>query len=100
VPGAVCGSSDLNERFQQFAALHISEQKQSLEALDLETTIDKIIECEMMPYFESDVKRAYDLTETEVFCFRIRGLRESTKNPRLKQNKFLLSPYVRNPLVS
>jgi hypothetical protein len=83
----------------RLGGIHLSEQKQSLEALDLGTTIDKIIEREMMPYFESDVKRAYDLTETEDFCFRIRGLRESTKNPRLKQNKFLLSPYVRIPLV-
>ncbi|KAF2025869.1 hypothetical protein EK21DRAFT_103649 [Setomelanomma holmii] len=90
--GAICGSSDLNERFRHFAVLHLDEQKGKLEDVETGITIHNIIESEMMHYFESDVKRAYDPNDVDGYHFRLRGLRKSTKNPRLQNGMFVISP--------
>ena len=53
--------------------------------------IENIIDSEVMPHFESEVKLAFDISKDQKFTFRIRGLRESTTSPRLKRNCFVLA---------
>jgi hypothetical protein len=88
--GVVCGSSDLNARMHLFAALQLKDEHYLVDA-DESLTIANIIDAEIMPQFESDVKRAFDITKDDSFFFRVRGLRGSTKNPRLHKNTFQLT---------
>ncbi|KAF1911303.1 hypothetical protein BDU57DRAFT_507169 [Ampelomyces quisqualis] len=88
--GVVCGSGDLNVRMHKFAASNLRRERYLENAVE-GITIDNIIDSEVMPHFESEVKRAFDITKDQKFTFRIRGLRESTVNPRLKRNCFDLN---------
>jgi hypothetical protein len=57
-------------------------------------TIENIVESEIMPRFENDVKRYFDLSDspdTNSYTFRIRGLKKNLLNHMLKQNVFSLS---------
>ena len=87
--GAVCGSSDLNARMRLFAALQLRDEHYFKEVDG--TSIENIIDSEILPQFESEVKRAFDITQKQTFFFRIRGLRESPTNPRLKHGCFVLN---------
>jgi hypothetical protein len=64
-----------------------------LEDRDAGLTIENIVEAEILPYFETDVKRyfRFDQTQSEYFVFRLRGLKESPVNSRLKQGAFVLT---------
>jgi hypothetical protein len=53
-------------------------------------TISNIIDAEIMPKFESDVKRVFDITKKQQFAFRIRGLRENLNNLRLCNSHYIL----------
>lgn len=88
--GAICGSGDLNERMRRFAAHHLRDEAYLEDPVD-GTTIDNVILSEILPKFESEVKRVFDLTKDQLFTFRIRGLRDSPTNPRLKRNTFVLT---------
>jgi hypothetical protein len=87
--GAVCGSSDLNTRMHRFAALDLQNELY-LQDLDAGVTISNIIDAEIMPKFESDVKRVFDIMKKQQFAFRIRGLREDPNNPRLCNSHYIL----------
>ncbi|KAH4006322.1 hypothetical protein HBI56_024010 [Parastagonospora nodorum] len=88
--GAVCGSSDLNTRMRRFAAINLTDETY-LEDEEEGTTIYNVIDSEIMPYFESEVKRAYDPNKEQSFTFRIHGLKRSSVNSRLVKNHFVLS---------
>jgi hypothetical protein len=76
---------------RQFAALQLRNESY-LESLDEGITIENIVDSEIMPTFEDDVKRNYDCNKDTPFYFRLRGLRENPVNPRLKKHSFVLSP--------
>lgn len=97
--GAVCGSSDLNERMKKLARRHLSSQKY-LEDEDGGTTIENIIDLEVMPHFENEVKRSFSLSrKSQTFPFRIRGLKESQEDPMLKRGALTLTLYENSTLV-
>jgi hypothetical protein len=91
--GVVCGSGDLNARMRIFAAANLHNEYYLEDAVE-GITIDNIIDSEILPHFESEVKRAFDMTKDQVFSIRLRGLRESLVNPRLKRNYFVLTWYI------
>jgi hypothetical protein len=64
--GAVCGSSDLNDGMRKFAVLQLRDETY-LEDPEEGITIANIVESEILPYFESDVKRAFDDKDDECF---------------------------------
>jgi hypothetical protein len=70
---------------------HILRNEHYLKDLEEGTTIDSIIDLEILPHFESEVKRAFDITKKQKFSIRVRGLHESAINHRLKRNCFVLS---------
>jgi hypothetical protein len=88
--GVVCGSSDLNARMRLFAALQLKDEHYLVDE-DEGLTIANIIDAEIMPQFESEDKRAFDITKSGSSFFRIRGLRQSDTNPRLHKNSFELT---------
>jgi hypothetical protein len=58
---------------RQFAALQLRNESY-LESLDEGITIENIVDSEIMPTFEDDVKRNYDCKKEGTFYFRLRGL--------------------------
>jgi hypothetical protein len=55
-------------------------------------TISTLIEAEIMPHFETEIKRAFNLpNKDQSFSFRLRGLKASGKDHMLKRNAFTLS---------
>jgi hypothetical protein len=87
--GAVCGSSDLKVRMRALAIAYLQDEdylEDSAEGL----TIENIVDSEIMPVFESTHKRTFDISKKQRYSFRLRGLRESEHNPRLKLNHFEL----------
>lgn len=76
---------------RSFALLHMSNEDYLADA-GSGMTIANIIDAEIMPNFEDNVKRWFDISETEAeFLFRIRGLRLSSSNPRLQGGTFVVS---------
>lgn len=88
--GAVCGSSDLNTRMRRFAAINLTNETY-LEDEEEGPTIYNVIDSEVMPHFESEVRRAYDPNKEQTFTFRIHDLNRSLVNPRLMKNSFVFS---------
>ena len=96
--GEVCGSDDLNEAMRKLAMEHLKWETY-LEDPETKTTIANIIESDIMPAFEREPKRAFSLKNTKArFPFSIRGLRESTHNPRLCKNTYILEQYDPHPV--
>jgi hypothetical protein len=64
-----------------------------LEDRDGGLTIENIVEAEIMPYFETDIKRYFSIakSQTRYSAFRLRGLKESQTKPNLKRDTFVLS---------
>ncbi|KAF2129966.1 hypothetical protein P153DRAFT_315435 [Dothidotthia symphoricarpi CBS 119687] len=90
--GAMCGSEDLNERFRACVYQFLRDAESYLVDEESGTTLDSIIDEDIMPQFEDKIKRSFDITDTrETFEFRISRLRESDKNPRLKRKRLVLS---------
>lgn len=54
------------------------------------STIAEIVDAEIMPRFESEIKRVFTLSTKEDFYFSLRGLRKSNKNPSLQRDSFRL----------
>jgi hypothetical protein len=55
-------------------------------------TIENLVDSEIMPFFENEIKRSFSLSpKTATFSFRLRGLETSESNPRLKLNALVLS---------
>jgi hypothetical protein len=75
---------------REFVTLQLRDEHY-LERPEEGITIENIIESEILPKFESEVKRVFDSAKDETFYFRIRGLREHPVNSRLKQHHFVLS---------
>lgn len=89
-PGALCGSSYLNEAMRQFSRSQLQDE------LYLETyrsiPIEVIIEKDVISMFENRVKRGVDFEKVnQKYRFPIDGLRASPNNPRLKNNSFTLT---------
>lgn len=90
--GAICGSGDLNDRMRTLAAVHLNRDAPDLGKLE-GATIASIIESEIMPNFERNIKRHFKISDapTERYVFVVRGLREHPQNPRIKTNRFMLT---------
>jgi hypothetical protein len=88
--GALCGSSDLNARMRRFAAINLTDETY-LEDADEGITIYNLIDSEILPHFESEVKRAYDPTKEQSFTFRLHGLRKSSVNPKIRKDRLVLT---------
>jgi hypothetical protein len=88
--GAMCGSSDLNERFRKLALLHLRGAIIDWYKSDV-TTVDELVEEELVPRFEDVTKRFFSYVEKDkTFEFRVRGLRASRENSRLQNSKLVL----------
>lgn len=86
-----CGGGDLNEKAKKLVSAHMRNAKY-LEDDEAGITIENIIESEIMPQFETESKRTFNLrNENQRFSFRIRGLRDSSEDPMLKRGAFVLS---------
>ncbi|KAI8935379.1 hypothetical protein NX059_007962 [Plenodomus lindquistii] len=87
--GAVCGSGNLNQAFYEFAMTHL--QHATLDG----TSVEHIIETEIMPVFESTLKRSFSFKDKDqpgvCYPFRVRGLRKMEDNSRIKRDAFVLS---------
>ena len=75
---------------RRFAAINLTNEVY-LEDEEEGITIYNVIDSEIMPHFESEVKRAYDPNKEQSFTFRVHGLQRSSVNPRLTKNRFVLS---------
>jgi hypothetical protein len=85
------GAGDLNDRFRRLVK-GILRKELYLENPSLDTTIDTIIEAEIMPRFENDIKRDFQYNDTErTYPIRIRGLRESRDDERIQKNHLQLT---------
>jgi hypothetical protein len=91
VIGVLCGSSDLNERFREFALLQLEGATIEWGRSDY-TTIEQIVDGELMPHFEDAVKRVFSYTgEKKKYEFFVRGLLTLRENQRYKQQQLVLS---------
>ncbi|KAF2678256.1 hypothetical protein K458DRAFT_317433 [Lentithecium fluviatile CBS 122367] len=94
--GAAVGATDLNERMRQYALAQL-ESERYLCTPHGDATIPNIIENEIMPLFESEYKRAFNLSNpNQRFVFRIRGLRESATKSSIQRGAFVLT-YIFEP---
>jgi hypothetical protein len=90
--GAVCGAGDLNDNMKKLAMLHLKNQRYLTEPIEQGLTIENLVDSEIMPFFENEIKRAFSLSpKTATFSFRLRGLQTSASNPQLKLNAFVPS---------
>lgn len=85
----MCGSTDLNARMRAQAIADLQNQNY-LENTSTGVTIENIVDSEIMPRFEENVKRAFDTTKKHKFPFRLRGLHHSEKNLRLQEDYYVL----------
>jgi hypothetical protein len=91
VPGEVCGSDDLNEAMRALAMEHLRRETY-LEDHKTGTTIENVIDSDIMPVFEREGKRSFSLANTRLrYNFPVRGLRHSITNHRIRDNKFILN---------
>ncbi|KAF1363129.1 hypothetical protein EJ07DRAFT_163038 [Lizonia empirigonia] len=87
--GAMVGAGDLNDRFRALVK-RILRRERYLKNED--NTIDSIIEVEVMPKFETNIKRAFQYNDTEVtYSIRIRDLKESRDDERIQKNFLVLT---------
>jgi len=83
----MCGSSDLNERMRALALSDLRDQ----DYLATSSTIETIVEEDIVPKFENEYKRIFKYRDTsQRFRFRLRDLRASTNNQRLLDGQYVL----------
>lgn len=88
--GALCGSSYLNQKMEEFARGDLLEQETELEKKG--RPISLIIAQDILPTFEDQFKRSFNVLNTNKrFSFRVFGLEKSATNSRLKNNEYILS---------
>ena len=63
---------------------------QAIADLQNQNCLENIVDSEIMPRFEENVKRAFDTTKKHKFPFRLRGLHHSEKNLRLQEDYYVL----------
>lgn len=89
VTGAMVGACDLNEKFRSLLRIVLRGERY------LETegcTIEDIVANEFMPSFEKTVKRTFQYNNVAAnYGFRVRGLRESAHDPRVRSLGLVLS---------
>ena len=85
--GAMCGSSDLNERMRAFALSDLRDQ----EYLAATGTIEAAVDDYIMPKFETEHKRSFQWrNRSQRFRFPVMGLRASHNNRRLLDGRYVL----------
>ncbi|RYN89541.1 hypothetical protein AA0120_g6203 [Alternaria tenuissima] len=85
--GAMCGSSDLNERMRTLALSDLRDQEYLVAAGTMEAIVDRFI----MPLFENEHKRSFKYHDSfQRFEFPILGLRASQNNRRLLDGQYVL----------
>jgi hypothetical protein len=83
------GAGDLNDKFRSLVK-DILRKELYLE--NGEDTIDTIVAAEAMFKFENDIKRSFQYDDTEAtYPIRIRGLRESRSEDRIRDNYLVLT---------
>lgn len=83
------GAGDLNDRFRALVK-RLLRRERYLENED--NSIDSIIEAEVMPKFETNIKRAFQYNDTEAtYSIRIRDLKESRDDERVQKNFLVLT---------
>ena len=83
------GAADLNDKFRSLVKSFLRKERY-LE--DDEDTLDIIIAAEVMPKFENEIKRAFRYKDHETaFSIRMRGLKKSTKQNRIRDNYLVLT---------
>lgn len=92
IPGAVCGSGDLNRRFRDFA---IEKLKDAEYPNKDKVRVDKMVDKWLMPKFEQETKRSFSLKfknkGNRRYAFPLMGLQGVEGNSRLKDDSFGLS---------
>ncbi|KAH8730709.1 hypothetical protein GQ44DRAFT_417296 [Phaeosphaeriaceae sp. PMI808] len=88
--GAFCGSGDVNEGMRVFTAPRLKGQKELLDSNDSGSTIENIIETEIIPKFENIYKRAYNPSKKSYYEFWLRGLKPVDGSPNVMLNTFVL----------
>ncbi|KAB2099689.1 hypothetical protein AG0111_0g12188 [Alternaria gaisen] len=85
--GAMCGSSDLNERMRAFALSDLRDQEYLLEMDTFEAIVDKFV----MPDFENEHKRSFEWRDkSQRFIYEINGLQASQNNRGIQKGCYVL----------
>lgn len=83
------GACDLNDKFRSLVRIVLRGERY-LEAEGY--TIDDVITNELMPTFENTIKRTFQYNNvTANYGFRVRGLRESRHDGRVRASTLVLS---------
>jgi hypothetical protein len=83
------GAGDLNDKFR---GLVKGMLRRELYLENDEGSIDTIIAAEVIFKFENDIKRSFQHDDTEAtYPFRIRGLKESRSEDRIRDNYLVLT---------
>ncbi|CAN9187548.1 unnamed protein product [Alternaria alternata] len=86
--GAMCGSSDLNERMRARALLDLRDQGYLTTDRTIETIVDEFI----MPAFENEHKRSFRWRDrSQRFRYPILGLQASQNNRRIQKGDYVLN---------
>jgi hypothetical protein len=87
----LCGSTNLNERFREFALSQLEGATIDWVRSDY-TTIEEIVDGELMPHFEDAEKRVFSYTgKKKEYNFSVRGLITLRESQRCKRQHLVLS---------
>lgn len=72
---------------RKLAIHHLRNEKY----LGNDLSIENLVDNEIMPLFENEYKRSFSLSDKKrIFPFRVRYLKESPVDPKLRGNAFVL----------
>jgi hypothetical protein len=80
------GATRLNANFRQVVLRHLAREL-TLTAEDIDSIIDK----DLLPQFEKDVKRMVDFRIVRNYPFRVRKLMPSEHNPQIVAETIILT---------
>lgn len=87
----MCGSSDINVRMEARCMQDLCGETY-LEHANSNVTIRTIIQEDIMPKFENEHKRNFKYKDRkQVFRYRIRLLKHSASNRRLRDGEYMLN---------
>lgn len=87
----MCGSSDVNVRMEARCMLDLCGETY-LEDIDSNVSIRTLVQEDIMPKFENEHKRYFKYKNyKQVFRYRIRLLKHSASNHRLREGEYVLN---------